>query len=221
MRRPMLFPPFVLAASIAVLAALPAAAGTADRELTGRFDVAPGHTVRIEIAVAELRIEADDGADVRAELHLRCRWDRKRDCRGALDEIELAAHRTSRRLYLELTGLPAWHRSNLEIEGTIYVPRSLALDVDLGVGELEVIGVASDLRVDLGVGEVEVRTAHAAVASVELDVGVGEAELHGRRTRVDGSRSLLVGSELYWDDGPGEARIRVDCGVGEISVRLE
>jgi len=32
---------------------------------------------------------------------------------------------------------------------------------------------------------------------------------------------LLVGSEIYWDDGPGNARVQVDLGVGEIAARLQ
>ncbi len=32
---------------------------------------------------------------------------------------------------------------------------------------------------------------------------------------------MLVGSEVYWDEGKGEARVRADVGVGEITVSLE
>lgn len=203
-----------------LLAVASVAHGTERRELSQEIEVKAGQTVRLEIPVAEIRIEAVDGPRMRADLTLECRWSRV-DCRQALNQVEFEVRSKERRLRLELEGLPQWHKSNLAIEGTLEVPRSAPLEVDIGVGELEISGAEGDLWIDMGVGKVEAWLPQGAVGSVSLDVGVGEAELFGADARIEGRRSLLVGSEVYWDDGPGESRIRIDLGVGEINLRLE
>ena len=95
------------------------------------------------------------------------------------------------------------------------------LEIDLGMGSLEISGPESDLWVDMGVGKVEAWLPRETVGLVSLNVGVGKAELFGAGPRVESRRSFLVGGEAYWDDGPGRARIHIDLGVGEIAVRLE
>ena len=83
------------------------------------------------------------------------------------------------------------------------------------------MGLDSDILADLGVGELTIRTAAALVRSVGLDAGVGEAKLLGAGTFVEGRRSMLVGSEVFWDEGGGDSRVRADVGVGEVTVYLE
>ncbi len=188
--------------SFALLFAVAAVApATERRELSQEIEVKAGQTVRIEIPVGEIRIDAVDGSRLRADLTLECRWSRV-DCRQAVDEVELEVRSKERGVRLELERLPQWHKSKLEIEGTID-------------------GAEGDLWVDMGVGEVEAWLPRQGVGTVSLDVGVGEAELFGADTRIAGRRSLLVGSEVYWDEGPGRARIRIDLGVGEITLRLD
>ena len=196
-------------------------AHAAERRILSReVQVGRDQTVRIEIPVGETRVESVEGSTLTAELTLECRW-AQRDCERVLDEVKLEVRSTKRRLRLELEGLPRWHKSKLEIEGRITVPRSAPLEIDFGVGELEISGHQGDLWVDMGVGEVEASLPRQAVGLVSLDVGVGEAELFGAGSRVEGRRSMLVGSEVYWDEGPGRSRIHIDLGVGKITLRLE
>jgi hypothetical protein len=90
----------------------------------------------------------------------------------------------------------------------------------MGVGELEVAGVDDDLSIDLGVGEVDVSVPEARFRSVDLDAGIGEASLRLPEGRYQGRRSFLIGSELDWHEGRGQAALVVDLGVGEVEVRL-
>jgi hypothetical protein len=60
-----------------------------------------------------------------------------------------------------------------------------------------------------------------SVNSIYLDTGIGETELLVPEGWVRAERSFLVGSETSWRDGPGDARVHVDVGVGEIVVRLD
>ena len=64
-----------------------------------------------------------------------------------------------------------------------------------------------------------------SVIGLEVVLASGEVTRVGRRTvkGVSGYDlcSLLVGSEVFWDEGEGDARVRADVGVGEAKVYLE
>jgi hypothetical protein len=207
----------LLAAGLAMSAPAPA---DNDRTLTGSFSLEPDQALRLELPTAELRVEASEGNKARLELRFQCRWE-NRECTEALEDLGLDAEASPRRVLLTVEGLSNWKKGMIEAEGFLSLPPGAPLDLDVGVGDLEIEGLTADQRIDLGVGEVTVRVPKTAVASVELDAGVGEAEIFGADGRIEGRRSMLVGSEAYWSEGPGEARIRVEVGVGEISVWLE
>ena len=89
---------------------------------------------------------------------------------------------------------------------------------DLSVGKLTIDGIAADVTADLGVGEVHVTLPKEAIGSANIDTGIGEASLiaAGRRYSSEG----LIVRAIHWDKGTGHARVKVDCGVGEIHVTL-
>jgi hypothetical protein len=196
-------------------------AGSKEREISRTFPLEAGQTLRLELSIGEMRIEGADIDEVQAELRIECRWGNEKDCEQLLEKADLDSRTTSRRTIIEIVSDSSWRKTKLEIEGDFRVPRGAKLEVEMGVGELEIEGLEADLSADLGVGEVSIRFPAAKAGSVGLDAGVGEAELLGAGTFVEGRRSMLVGSEVYWDQGEGEARVRADVGVGEITVYLE
>lgn len=216
--RPRLLTTLLLATALVTGAAH---AGDQAREISRSFKVADGQTLRLDLSVGEFRVEGADVDSVEADLRVECRWGDDDDCARMLDKVELVSRTSGRRLVIELVSDSSWRKSKLEVEGDFRVPRGGALEVDMGVGELTIEGVAADVSADLGVGELSIRVPAASVRSVSLDAGVGEAKLLGAGTSVEGRRSLLVGSEVFWEDGEGEARIRADVGVGEATVYLE
>jgi len=204
-----------------MLTLLPAAPIASEvREISQQFEIADGQKLRIEIPVGDVEVETGDGGQVEAELTIRCRW-KIADCRHAVEQLELVERSTARRLTIELSGLPRWQGTTLDIEGTILVPKTTPLEVEMGVAELDITGIKSDLRVDVGVGKVRVWIPEAQISRAFLDVGVGEVELLGAEGQTSGRRSFLVGSEVHWDDGPGEARVDIELGGGEITLWLE
>ena len=196
-------------------------AGDMAREISSTFTLAAGQALRLDLSVGEFRVTGADIDGVEAELRIECRWGDDEDCKRLLDKVELESRSSERRLVIELVSDSSWRKTKLEVEGEFRVPRGATLEVDMGVGELTIEGVTADLSADLGVGELSIRVPAAGVRSVGLDAGVGEAKLLGAGTFVEGRRSMLVGSEVFWDDGEGEARVRADVGVGEATVYLE
>ena len=196
-------------------------AGSKAREISRSFQLEAGQTVRLDLSVGEFRVEGGDTRAVEVELRVKCRWGNNEECDRLLEKVDLESRTTSTGLVVELVSDSSWSKTRLEIDGAIRLPRAAPLEIDMGVGELRIKGVTADISADLGVGELTIRMAAAAVASVALDAGVGEAKLLGAGTAVEGRRSMLVGSEVYWDEGKGKARVRADVGVGEATVYLE
>ena len=50
------------------------------------------------------------------------------------------------------------------------------------------------------------------------DTSIGEATLRTPERRL--SSSGLFTPELSWDNGPGQATIQIDLGIGEVEVRI-
>jgi hypothetical protein len=190
------------------------------RELEASHDLAPGQHVYVDFTSGDLDIESTSGQRVEVELELECKWDAD-DCEELLDEVEIDWRSSERRLMLRIEGLTSWRRAKVEFDGTIRVPANAPLTIDMGAGALEVDGRLNDLEIEMGVGELRVWMPESAVESVSLDVGVGDAKLRGPDDGVDGGRSLFVGSEFYWDEGKGSARVDVELGVGDAVIYLD
>ena len=58
------------------------------------------------------------------------------------------------------------------------------------------------------------------VQSVTLDSGIGESSVALDGQHISGKRSFL-GDEVPWSESGGDARIRVDLGIGAIDVDLD
>jgi hypothetical protein len=204
-----------LAAVVALLAA-PAMAGETVRTLEGTYSAAGVETVSLEVPVGEVRIVGAAG-EIAVEIELRCK-PRKRDCAQAAGRVRLETRRRGGRLEIAVEGWPDKRDCSLELEMEMRMPPTLALAAELGVGEIDVEGLARDVSVDLGVGEAELRLPASAVREVELEVGVGDASLEVDGRTLDGSG--FMGRSLVWKGGHGRARVAVDCGVGEARVVL-
>ncbi|MDH3255365.1 MAG: hypothetical protein OEM62_10265 [Acidobacteriota bacterium] len=196
-----------------------AAVGGEVRELNRSFTLESQSSIRLDMPVAEVNVVGSSGRTVETEFTATCKRDQ--DCDEVLRHLDFESHGSQNTLRVDLVGYPKWGKGRLELEGVVRVPKSVDVEIELGVGELDIKGLEGDVRVELGVGEINAWIERAKTRSVTLDAGVGEVELYGTDRRVAGRRSMLVGSEVYWDEGPGKARVFLEVGVGEISVWME
>lgn len=198
-----------------------AVAAGGSRTVEGQARLTEGQEVRLDFPVGELEIVGVEGDRFRIEIRGRCKHGSSR-CDEHLDEIEIEIRESRGGLRVEVAPYSKWRWwDSLQIDARVTHPSRHALVVDMGVGELDIEGVAADLEVDLGVGEVSVDLDARTVKTVYLDAGIGETELLVPDGWVQGERSFLIGSECSWRDGDGEARVHVEVGVGEAVVRLE
>lgn len=182
------------------------------------WKVGPDHRVRFEFPVGELHVKATDGDEVRVEMQVRCRRGSTENCMDKTRRLRLEHTNEGGQLRIKVEGYPKFDTRGFTLEALVLVPRSLRLDLDMGVGELQVDGMSGDLDVELGVGEATILAPRDAVRAVNVDVGIGDASLRTNGHRAS-SRGFL-GREVKWSEGAGTSRIELSVGVGEGDVSL-
>jgi len=201
------------------LLAMPLAAA-ARREMAAGIELGTADKVVVDFEVGELRIEASRSSRVEVELDLRCK-SRSASCERRLEDVEVFLEQRGSKLLVSFEGLSKKITNSIETDCLVRVPVTAELSVDMGIGDLEIEGFERDVFVDMGIGQASLSLPQRAVRAVYLDTGIGESKVWGSGGTVSASRPFLIGSEVEWESGPGEAEIVVDLGIGEIWVDLQ
>lgn len=206
---------------LAALAILAAPAQARDRVLESQTKSYPAkelRNLRLNFPVGELRIEGSDSDAVQLTVRIHCK--RRADwCEERADDLDFDARTRGDRLVIDIDGYSWWgDTDDYWIEAVVQAPRGLNLDIDMGVGELEINDMHADLDVSLKVGEATVRMPQDKIQRVSARVTIGEATLNGNDEHQ--SVSGFLGRQLRWTRGHGDARVEVNIGVGELSFRL-
>jgi len=212
--------PLALAALVGVAGSTPALARTTWLETEPHtFPVTKSHRVKMDFAVGELKVVPGDGSTVRFELRIRCKNESEGRCEELANHLRFESEDRNGTLSLKLDRYPKWC-SNFNVTGVLTVPRSLPLDVQMGVGQLTIDGLEGDLEVDLGVGDADIRTSRALASTVSVDTGIGDANIRGAHSEIE--RRSFIGSHATWDarDARGRASVRLHVGVGDATVSL-
>jgi len=227
-----------IAALAMIVLAAPAWAGT-PRMLEGSIDSGNLETVRLDAGVGDITVVAVDAAEnVNIEVTLKPRrggfFSSMRKAQREVDEAELRMDVSRGVLRLEIeTGNDDRH---FEETWMIELPSRLAMNLDLGVGNVDVRGLAGSLTIDAGVGDV---VAEDVSGDIEIDVGVGDATVRGAAANygsVSGSGGVgdadltvrgekisssgFVGKSTDWT-GDGAHVIEISMGVGDADVILD
>ncbi len=210
---------FIIFLAAALLAAIPAAATEVVRSFRQQLPTGTADRIHLDFPVGEVQVEGWDNRQVDLDVQIACDHQNTERCKATAKRLRLVYNTDQGQLEIKITDWPSLGAvRGLHVIATLHVPRSLPLRADLGVGKLSINGTTGNLTADLGVGEVRVTLPKEAVASARVDTGVGDANLiaGGRHYESSG----LVARKIVWDKGTGHARVKVDCGVGEIHVTL-
>jgi hypothetical protein len=205
-------------ATLCVLTAAPVCATVLETE-PRTFPVAAHQRVRLEFPVGQLKVIPTDDARVRFDLRVRCHGDDESRCEELANRLVLDSDDEGNKLHLKLHKYPKWHNHGMTVMGELRVPRSLAVQIEMGVGELDIDGIEGDLDVELGVGEAAIRATKAHAGHVSVETGIGDANIHGGGS--DTESHGFIGSHATWTAGNGHSAVRLHVGVGEGTVRLE
>ncbi len=207
----------LLGASALLVLALPAHALDL-RADTKAYPTDGLRALHLTLPAGEVLIEGTDDDHARITVGVHCDGHSSERCRELARKLELESRRDGDALVLEVRDEAKWRRGNAHVRFEVQVPRRLALEVEFGAGELEVIDVGRDIDVEMGAGEATFRLREADVSSVRATVGVGEASLRsGDRTYP--SRGF-ISRTLNWEGDRGIAHVKVALGAGEVSFRL-
>ena len=205
-------------ATLCVLTPLTARATVLETE-PRTFPVAAHQRVRLEFPVGELKVIPTDESRVRFDLRVRCSFGSEERCERMANRLVLDSDDEGSTLHLKLQKYPKFGNHGMKVMGELRVPRSLAVKIEMGVGELDIDGIEGDLDVDLGVGEAAVRAPRNHAGHVSVETGIGDARIHGGGS--DTESHGFIGSRATWSAGSGRSDVRVHVGVGEGTVRLE
>ncbi len=186
---------------------------------THTFTVTREHRVHVNFPIGELRVIPTDDSRVQFAIRVRCRGGAEERCEELANRLVLDSHDSGQTLSLKLENYPKWHNKGFTVIGELKVPRSQALRIEMGVGQLEIEGLRGDLDVDLGVGEADIRTSKESAAHVSVEAGIGDATIRGAGSNLESSR--FVGARATWSQGSGKSDVRLHVGVGDATVRLE
>jgi len=208
-----------LALALLVTLSAPARAGDYLQADPKTFDLDGAKRIRIEFPIGKFTLEGDDGQTVRVQVRVDCKDEDYEDCKDEARRIRVDHSAGGGQFRLEFSGIRRdWSGHHVSVEAHVLVPRSIAAEVNMGVGKADVIGMRRDLDLELGVGEMSVRAQQADFRNVEAEAGVGDAAIETREGRV--RERGFIGHSARWSDGGGANSIRVHVGVGQATVDL-
>lgn len=201
----------VISAAFSTLAITPVQA-EADRSLSQTYGY-DGQQVLLDMDVGSAEVFATDDKEIRVEVLVSQSdsswfsfWDNV-----DLADVELDVDQASKRITLKLND-----QDDLKQEWKIYLPREAAVNLNVGVGQVEVNNMESDVDIDLGVGHAQIK--HSIIYhSVSLESGVGEVSVEddGRALAIERN---FVRQAYYNEDNTGFGELSVNVGVGQIEV---
>ena len=192
--------------------AMPMALADSYKRMNHEIDASDFETLQLEMSVGEMDIEFYDGDVIELDIQLEAdrSWLTLR--RRNVDDIELDQRPSGSVLYLGID------RDNIEQTWRARIPARLALEIEVGVGDVGIEGLSNDLDLDVGVGAAKVEVATENYHTVAVSAGVGDAMIRGFQGGADNERHALVGANAYYT-GEGEYEIRIEVGVGDAQVR--
>lgn len=181
------------------------------RELNHNFAVSGASQLEIDFPVGSLEVENYDGSEVVVTVRIEPKNDKGWfGSEVDLSDIELSHSQSAGSLNLKL--------DNDDIQQSWYVkmPKSMAIDVELGVGDIEINDASNSVDIELGVGAVRIDSALDDYKRIELDTGVGDTKIRGLKNDANTSRKVVSSHSSY--RGNGQYAIDVEVGVGDIKV---
>ena len=172
-----------------------------------------GQKVLLDMDIGSVKFIATDEQTIRVEVvvtHSESNWFSLWS-RLDIDEIELDVIEASKEIELKLT-----EQDDVKQEWVVYLPRDAAINLNVGIGQIEVNYMENSIDIDLGVGHAEVNH-EIMFSSVSLESGVGEVSVNLQGEQVAVNRNFVM-QTYHREDETGFGQLNVNVGVGQIDV---
>jgi hypothetical protein len=208
------------------------------RTLNQSLDAEGIEKISIEAGVGRIDVFTGPADEITIEITLKPRrggfFSSMKHAEEDVQTAEISSEVVGGKLYLEVSCDSLDKR--FEERWSVRMPAHLALEAELGVGDVRVDDVEGGVELDVGVGDVEVEVSRgdvnielgvgdadiwgivASYGSVEAAGGVGGADIRVRGENI--SESGFIGHRASWT-GDGDFEIEVEVGVGDATIRLE
>lgn len=204
---------------------VPAGAAETVRTVEASVEIADQKVLKVSHGIGEVRVlpllESGRRVEVQAEV-LCSRFNRR--CRQWAGGVSIELRPRSESIALDLdTNQSRVFGGSMQVNLIIRVPEQLAIEIDLGVGRVSVDGRArlAGIDIDLGVGDVDLVLRERSVSSIRFEIGVGTARIEPRDGPARRSSFIVGSNDVGWRGDVGEAKVRVDIGVGAGRATLE
>ena len=205
--------------------------GAGEVTKTRSFETRSVNSIVLKAGVGSVRVESTAGDVIEAQVSLRAK--RNTGPLSSLPDVEkIDISATMRGDQLELNV----DAKNIEEQWILRLPKKTlsALEVKLGVGDINLVSDARRLEVDLGVGDAVIE---APVSAVVMNIGTGNARLKTALSNagpiegvsgvgnismegLEGTvKSRAVGGRVT-GKGRGQQPIEVKIGVGDLVIEL-
>ena len=174
------------------------------------FDLSDFEEIEINSSVGSIDLRLVGGNEMRVEVDIEAedRFFR----RGVnVDDIDIDVRMRGDKLILSIV------EDHIKTDWYIELPAVTYIDIDMGVGEIDLEIGESNLDINLGVGEIDIVAPLASAGEIEISAGVGDTTILG--TPMFRSSRMVVASESE-GSGEGDLSIEAEVGVGDVSVRL-
>ena len=195
------------------------AAAHSDRALDSSKPATGVKEVVLEVGVGDVEVIADESAMITAHVEI----ERKggafwgfRSSRGEIEALEIDSRVEGHTMTLRLRP-ESRHNRHYSENWTVRLPAHCAVKIEQGVGNVVVRDVAGDLDVELGVGDIEIDGLYASFGRISAECGVGDVTVRTPEKRERGEG--FVGHEVR-TKGIGSAKLNAEAGVGDVTIRL-
>ncbi|WP_042146680.1 MULTISPECIES: hypothetical protein [unclassified Pseudoalteromonas] len=198
-----------------IIASILATSAFADsqKRIVENLTLSTDQSLDIKFPVGSVDIEIVDGDQLEIEIELKpqdSKWNSWFSSDKDLGSIKLDKNISNSHVTLEID------EDDLNQEWHIKVPRSAEIDIDLGVGSVEIDNLSNSVEVDVGVGSVVIDTDTNDFKRIDLESGVGDTRISGFSGDSSQKRQMVSSSSAY--TGSGLYRIEVEVGVGDVKV---
>ncbi|NQZ07177.1 MAG: hypothetical protein HRT35_08445 [Algicola sp.] len=183
------------------------------KRISKTMDVEQGQKISLNVPVGSLDVQTCDCNEITIKVTVEPsnnKWGFFSS--GAdVDNAELKIRERSSGLSFEID------EDDTKQKWKVTLPASSALDIDMGVGSVDVEDLSNSLNAEVGVGQISVDLSGDNYQRIELESGVGDTSIDGF-SGVKTKRSV-VSSEASFR-GDGEYSISIEVGVGSADVDL-
>ncbi|WMN59008.1 hypothetical protein NI389_12370 [Pseudoalteromonas xiamenensis] len=178
------------------------------RSISKTFSQGSSHELAIEFPVGQLDIQTTEGENIEINVVLKPKTDDSWFSKNVeLDTIEIESKQRGSELYLTIDN------DEIQQEWSVKVPKSMALDIELGVGNVEVESLANSADIEVGVGKVRINSHEDDFRSIALESGVGKSHIKGFENNIEYTKNMVSSDMKY--RGQGKYTIKVEIGVGD------